>query len=228
MSYKQLAPAWEADLSCPAKLVLISLADQSNDEGVCWPSVTTIMRRTGLCERAVRGHLKDLEEAGHITRGYRDGQSTVYTVHPIATPAKEFIPHANTPALHAPPPLHHMHHTPAPHAPITVIEPKVEPTPNAKGKPSLVDDGFASFWRAYPKKVGKGAAERVWKRAKVNGHLSEVLAAVEAQKASEQWRKDGGQYIPNPATWINQRRWEDEVQVLPEDDWRKEVMWSQS
>jgi hypothetical protein len=36
-----------------------------------------------------------------------------------------------------------------------------------------------------------------------------VLAAIRSQSASDQWRKDGGQYIPNPATWIRQRRWED-------------------
>ena len=36
-------------------------------------------------------------------------------------------------------------------------------------------------------------------------------AEVNAQKLSRQWQKDGGQYIPNPATWLNQGRWEDEA-----------------
>ena len=35
--------------------------------------------------------------------------------------------------------------------------------------------------------------------------------ALEVQKQSQQWRKDGGQYIPMPATWLNGRRWEDEA-----------------
>jgi hypothetical protein len=75
------------------------------------------------------------------------------------------------------------------------------------------ESSFANFWSAYPKKIGKGAAETAWKKAKVNGHLSEVLSALEAQKRSDQWTRDGGQFIPNPSTWINQRRWEDDTTV---------------
>lgn len=74
-------------------------------------------------------------------------------------------------------------------------------------------DGFDAFWSAYPKKVGKGAAEKAFAKAKINGHLPDVLQAVERQKASEQWKKDGGQFIPNPATWINQKRWDDVLDV---------------
>jgi hypothetical protein len=36
------------------------------------------------------------------------------------------------------------------------------------------------------------------------------------QKTSAQWQKDNGQYIPNPATWLNQGRWDDEIKE-PED-----------
>ncbi len=38
-----------------------------------------------------------------------------------------------------------------------------------------------------------------------------LVAAIERQKCSSQWSKDGGQYIPNPATWLNQGRWTDEL-----------------
>jgi hypothetical protein len=72
-----------------------------------------------------------------------------------------------------------------------------------------LESSFEKFWIAYPKKVGKGAAETAWKRAKINGKLSDVLIAIENQKSSDQWKKDNGQFIPNPSTWINQRRWED-------------------
>lgn len=75
------------------------------------------------------------------------------------------------------------------------------------------DDGFATFWQSYPKKVGKGAAEKAWAKAKVNGHAGEVLQSLEAQKRSDQWTRDDGRYIPNPATWLNQRRWEDQLQT---------------
>ena len=72
-------------------------------------------------------------------------------------------------------------------------------------------DAFGVFWKAYPKKVGKAAALRSWKRSKPD--LQAVLDALKPQVASKQWTKDGGQFIPNPATWINQGRWDDEVAI---------------
>ena len=69
---------------------------------------------------------------------------------------------------------------------------------------------FESFWKDYPKKVGKGAAEKSW--LKNNPPLDVVLSAIEIQKNTEQWSKENGQYIPHPATWLNGKRWEDEVE----------------
>ena len=69
---------------------------------------------------------------------------------------------------------------------------------------------FEQFWAAYPRKIGKGAAWKAWQRAK-RPETHVLIDAIVAQSGTEQWRKDGGQYIPHPATWLNQRRWEDEV-----------------
>ena len=82
----------------------------------------------------------------------------------------------------------------------------------AKKEPrSSQKDEFNTFWAACPKKVGKGAAEAAWRKLKPDATLTAtILAAVERSKQSRQWLRDGGQYIPNPATWLNQRRWEDE------------------
>lgn len=74
---------------------------------------------------------------------------------------------------------------------------------------SMGDSGFSLFWQAYPKKIGKGAAEQSWE--KKHPPIEQVLKAVAEQRNSDQWTKDGGQYIPNPATWLNQQRWLDEV-----------------
>ena len=71
---------------------------------------------------------------------------------------------------------------------------------------------FLSFWEVYPRKVGKGEAFKVWKKVKLPA-LTSIVEAVEAQIKSSQWKKENGRFIPNPATWLNQRRWEDEVEV---------------
>lgn len=71
---------------------------------------------------------------------------------------------------------------------------------------------FSEFWQQYPKKVGKKAALTSWKRVKPDAELFErIMQAVALAKASDQWRREGGRFIPNPATWLNQGRWDDEL-----------------
>lgn len=72
--------------------------------------------------------------------------------------------------------------------------------------------GFAEFWSAYPLKKAKATAEKAWAKLKPSADLqAAILSAIAAHKLSADWQRDGGQYIPHPTTWLNQRRWEDEV-----------------
>ena len=73
---------------------------------------------------------------------------------------------------------------------------------------------FDAFWSEYPKKVGKGAALKAFAKVKKEAYPL-LVPAVQRQKQSAQWQKDGGQYIPNPATWLNQERWLDEGVSAP-------------
>lgn len=85
---------------------------------------------------------------------------------------------------------------------------------NIKTTPSVTDDSFDLFWSAYPKKTAKEDARKAWKKIKPNQELIEkIVSAVTAQKESDQWQKENGQYIPNPATWLNRGQWEDEVKA---------------
>lgn len=73
---------------------------------------------------------------------------------------------------------------------------------------------FDEFWESYPRKVGKDSARKAWDKVSPDDELCDtILSAIDAQKKSVQWRKDDGQYIPNPATWLSQKRWEDELPV---------------
>lgn len=71
---------------------------------------------------------------------------------------------------------------------------------------------FAAFWQAYPKKVAKKDALKAWVRIDERAY-PKILAAIAAHCQSEQWRKDGGNFIPHPATWLNGERWEDQLEV---------------
>lgn len=91
------------------------------------------------------------------------------------------------------------------------VAPETEEKPAEAPKENALERRFNSFWAAYPKKVAKATALKVWKRIRPDQALTDImLAAIERQKRSEQWRKDNGQYIPNPTTWLNGGRWEDE------------------
>lgn len=80
-------------------------------------------------------------------------------------------------------------------------------------EPVEEEKSFNAFWEKYPKKIGKGAALAAWKKVK-HPSLPNVLAAVETQSKSEQWKKEAGRFIPNPTTWLNQGRWDDAVSVV--------------
>ena len=74
---------------------------------------------------------------------------------------------------------------------------------------------FDEFWAAFPRKVGKDAALKAFeKRRPDRAMLDQMLAAIAKQRASPDWQKDGGQFIPHPTTWLNQGRWQDEVTVV--------------
>lgn len=70
-------------------------------------------------------------------------------------------------------------------------------------------DAFERFWSVYPRKIGKQSAKRAFERVKVP--LETLVTAVERQKCSDQWTQNNGQFIPHPATWLNQGRWDDEL-----------------
>lgn len=79
---------------------------------------------------------------------------------------------------------------------------------------------FDRFWTVYPKKTAKAVAQKAFdKIAPDDALLDTMIKSVESFKKTQQWLKDDGQYIPNPTTWLNQRRWEDE---LPQQDKPKE------
>lgn len=76
-----------------------------------------------------------------------------------------------------------------------------------------LEDGFASFWQAYPRRVDKAKAHRIWTRQlKPDLELTKkILAAVTLQANSHDWKKEKGKYVPYPTTYLNGCRWEDEI-----------------
>lgn len=89
-------------------------------------------------------------------------------------------------------------------------EKKNPPPPRKRGAAPM--EGFAEFWRLYPRKIGKGAAERAWPRAVQAAKGDWQLIVASLQDALDLHRldmRDGGRFCPHPSTWLNGKRWLD-------------------
>ncbi len=83
-------------------------------------------------------------------------------------------------------------------------------------------DFFQKLWNTYSRKVNKISAIKAWDKLKPSPELVEtILSAIEKAKESKEWKKDNGQFIPHLSTYLNGRRWEDEIEV--EEDWQDRV-----
>jgi hypothetical protein len=104
-------------------------------------------------------------------------------------------------------------------------DPDPDPTadPDPKGsikeksikKKNAYPDDFLQFWDAYPKKIGKKIALIAWQKAKRDGlpNIDIVIQSLQKQKMSQQWINDRGKWIPNPKKWIDEGRWDDEIDL---------------
>lgn len=85
------------------------------------------------------------------------------------------------------------------------------PTPHASRSARVVPEGFAEFWQVYPRRTNRAKAEKAWLSLAPDASLrQQIMAAVAWQRQTAGWQKDGGQFVPHAATWIHNRRWEDE------------------
>ncbi|HFX2008096.1 TPA: helix-turn-helix domain-containing protein [Pseudomonas aeruginosa] len=182
MSTIIMSACWPLQGMSPAqKAVLISLADQANDQGVCWPAVDSIAMRCCLSKRAVQQAIKWLRGAGIVSVEERQGRSTMYSVTPAAyAPPQEMHPGSKcTRAGNAP--------TPADAAPRTVIEPTREPSGNllptrsGSAADEAMQEACRNVWAAY-----RAAYEARWsvqpvRNAKVNSQVKQLVAALGAE-----------------------------------------------
>lgn len=87
------------------------------------------------------------------------------------------------------------------------------------------DPGFQAFWSAYPRKAAKANALKAFEKLNPDGDLMKMmLGALSRWSKSEQWTKDNGQFVPHASTWLNGRRWEDELQIQEQPERKFNVL----
>lgn len=173
-----------------ARLVLLSIADRADDQGRAYCGASDLCKRTNATRREIFYSLAWLRENHEIQvedekgpKGCNRYLISFGQCNPCISANISLVQKTTpTSARIAPKPLR---------TPIDIKKGEID---------------FASFWESYPRKVSKTSAIKAWAKAKLPP-LSELLTALEKQKAN--WTDP--QFIPHPATWINGRRWEDEV-----------------
>lgn len=85
MSIALMTEVWRLDVPTTDKMVLLALADWSNEEGACWPSMAQLAKKSGLTDRSIRASVGRLVTMGHLTRHEVAGKGVHYTVHPGTT-----------------------------------------------------------------------------------------------------------------------------------------------
>lgn len=228
MSNRLVNLAWSVPLPPSTKLLLIALADRGDKGGKSWPSRQMLSTQTGLSTASISRHLNELIEAGLVAQQRRRQRSAEYVVdeqalmsaaETLATvvdfPTPEDSKKAQSDTSQIDTSQIDMYQPDDQDVSICDI-PKENPqrTPNkrtSKRASTTPADGFDAFWSAYPRKVGKQPAIKAYAAAVKLVAPAALLAAIKVHSAY--WAKAGRdtEGIPHPATWLHQRRWEDEL-----------------
>lgn len=212
MSMELMVKAMKTKVGSPLrKLVLIKLADNANDQGECWPSYQHVADQCEISRSTVKVHIRELEKAGLLRREFRRkgelNQSNLFHL-ALAGGATSALGGG---AAENPPGAAENLGGGAAAAPRTShsSEPVNEPKSLCS---SDAMEGFDHFWKLYPNKKGKQDAAAAWKKLNPNAELRQTLMTVLGQHStSRDWTKDDGQYVPMASTWLNKKRYQDEL-----------------
>lgn len=210
MSTVLLGETWPLEMPPTAKSVAISLADQANDTGVCWPAVGSISIRTNLDERTVRRAIHYLESNHYLRVERRTGHSSYYHLTPSQY-SQPVTPVTESPLSQSQVVLTERPGSPVIQSPTPVTAPYITINNHQRTIKEPIGqqaDRFPEFWQAYPKKVKKKEAHKVWKSKRLDAHADRLIEDVR-DRLNEDGRWIGG-FVPDPPTYLRGERWNDE------------------
>jgi len=215
--------AWSVGgIKATDKCLLVRLADraaQSSQE--CWPGVESLARDCCMDRKTVFAALDRLEKKGLIRRNRRPNQTTVYVVcvdceHGPETGTSEHedgyqkrnvgSTETGTPEVPKQEPLGvpFLGHKPKGNPHLTLTEPPVGNAPS-------YTPAFNTFWEMYPNRKGKKKAFEAWQKLSLLDRDAVLADVPDRAKRDREWIRQGGQFIPHASTYLNQRRWEDDI-----------------
>lgn len=200
--------------------VLLTLSCHVNDAGeACFPSIADLVSETGLSKPTVLAHLDSGQKEGwiEVRRHGFSGQKWARNEYLLAWPedgegGKGALPPSpqggKAALLQVVKEVDHLQGSP-----YIRVFPCIPKTPIS---PDGDDAGFERFWQTYPKsrRLAKAKCKRLWERKRLEPNTEQVIRVLLADAVSPQWCKDDGQFVPLPATWLGQDRFDREPATL--------------
>ena len=202
-SYYAIIPAtvrYDKRLTANAKLLYGEITALCYQEGYAWAGNQYFADLYEVHKNSISAWIGNLKEAGHITvqMNYREGSKHILSRH-IRLFGEGIQDNLHTPTRKLDDPIQD----------IFVDNSTINTTKNITV--NSIDD-FDSFWKFYPRKASKEAARKAWEKLRPDQHIMQmILDNVRERVEKGEWRKDNQSFILHASTYLNQKRWEDEV-----------------
>jgi biotin operon repressor len=197
-------------LPSPTQSVFMWICYHTNQEGYCWPSIELLAEESGLCRNATIKAIKELERIGIVFKKRRRNQSTIYKiiiknqeVDNQEVPNREFLnmnPGSTENKLYK----------------VDNRYSNYNKELNSKELNPILCS-FDDFWSAYPLKKSKEKALHSFIKLKIDDALLKtIIEALEMQKQEKIIKLQNKEFVPEwplPATWLNGKRWQDEINL---------------
>lgn len=208
---------YDDDLSANAKLLYGEITSLCNEKGYCWATNEYFANLYNVSKISISRWISQLSNKGYIgiKLDYKAGTREIenrYIIIDQKLLEKTITPinkNDNTYYQNCIYPINKNDSTPINK---NVKENNTSNTNNKNEYKEIYKERFEMFWKHYPKKVNKFKSEEWFRKNKPNEILfNYIIKKLEMFKKSKQWEKENGKYIPHPTTWLNQKRWEDEL-----------------
>ncbi|MGO0684829.1 helix-turn-helix domain-containing protein [Pseudomonas fulva] len=206
------ASLWlDRSLSTNEKVMLVEISSLEDDARGCFATNARFAEFFGLSISRVSEIISGLAERGlisveHIREGKRVIERRIRLCHPFDKPKTPSENALNPFGKGDEPPSENTQGSNTPMSNTTRVK-------NTRASGKEADAAFEQFWKLYPKKKSRKDALKAWNKLNPDTDLQSVMITTLANHCvSADWTKNGGQFVPNAATWINGERWFD---VLP-------------
>ena len=235
MSIKLTSRVYEKEIEASSQRVLLVLCDFASDDGThCYPSIDYVAWKLGVNRKTVMRAVSAMEARGVLEVDRQHRHNNRYTIYldrlPDKPPFRTAASQNGTPTVASqngtreqnvtqagqngtqdrtkgdPIASPQMGHQPSGEPPETTTSTNHQVTP--------LRERFDRWYRVYPRKRKPQDAWRAWQKINPDEEMTQhMILAVDKQKQSREWKKDGGQFIPYPATWLHAGSWDDQTEV---------------